>query len=81
MIKVVHILDDIALGGVTRLLDALLAHIGEPFEQSFLELKTRLALPPRIDAQVIVVHFTMAWDKLPFLLALRQITAPAGDLD
>ncbi len=71
MISVAHLVDDSAVGGVTRFLDALTGELGEKVRQSRISVKPLATLPPRIDADVVIVHFTMSWSKLPFLLALR----------
>ena len=70
--KVIHILDDIALGGVTRLLDSLLPALGDGFDHRRVNTRTRYRLPPRLDADIVVIHFTAAWNKMPFLLGLRR---------
>ena len=71
MITVTHVLDDTALGGVTRFLDALEHELGASVQQSRVAVAPRTTLPPTVSDDVIVVHFTMSWAKLPFLLALR----------
>jgi glycosyltransferase involved in cell wall biosynthesis len=74
MKAIVHLLDDPALGGVTRLLDSLMQSLGSDFRQEKLLVKTGFRLPPVIDADVIVIHFTLAWRKLLFLLGLRLLS-------
>lgn len=71
MTRVLHLIDDAALGGVTRLLDSLIAELSATDRHDRVHTATRLRLPGPIDADVVVVHFTMAWAKLPFLAALR----------
>ena len=74
MVKIVHLLDDAALGGVTRLLDSLIGRLDHLHDHLLLVTRTRFRLAPSLDARIIVVHFTMAWGKVPFLfmLALRH---------
>ncbi len=79
MRNIVHILDDVALGGVTRLLDSLLPALDAGLRHERIVQRTQRRLPPRLRADVIVVHFTMAWSKLPFLAALR-LAHPAARL-
>ena len=70
-LTVTHLLDDTALGGVTRFLDALAITLDPRTRQNRVGTNPRRLLPPRLDADVVVVHFTMSWSKLPYLLALR----------
>jgi glycosyltransferase involved in cell wall biosynthesis len=79
MRKIVHLLDDIALGGVTRLISSLIPTLADEFDQQQLNLCTRFSLPPRIEADVILVHFTLGWTKLAFLFGLR-LRAPRAAL-
>ena len=71
MITIAHLVDDAGLGGVTRSLDTLTAKLGPGFSHRRHVVRPSLPLPPNLDAEIIVVHFTMAWAKLPFLAALR----------
>jgi glycosyltransferase involved in cell wall biosynthesis len=75
--KVLHLLDDPALGGVSRLLDSLIAALGDGFTHDRHVVNTRLTSPPAYDADVLVVHFTVSWIKLPYLMALRLRHAKA----
>lgn len=70
MITVVHFLNDFALGGVTRFLDALSVRLGPNISQTTMCAPAH-RMPPAIAADVVVIHITMSWSKLPFLLALR----------
>ena len=71
MITVTHLLDDTDLGGVTRFLDALETGLGDAVQQSRVVVSPRATVPPRLMDDIVVVHFTLSWAKLPFLLALR----------
>jgi glycosyltransferase involved in cell wall biosynthesis len=71
MITVAHLLSDAALGGVTRFLDALGQRLGPRIRQTRYAVTPETALPARLDADVVVLHFTMSWSKLPYLLMLR----------
>ena len=71
MACIVHIIDDAALGGVTRLLDSLINELSDVDQHHRILAITRLRLPERIEADIIVIHFTLSWAKLPFLMALR----------
>ncbi len=74
MIRIAHLLDDGALGGVTRFLDALEGRMGPAFQNERYLVSPRLSLPRSIDADAIVVHFAMSWAKLPYLWLLRAST-------
>ncbi len=71
MITVAHLSNDAALGGVTRFLDALGRRLSPRIRQCRYAVRPERALPPKIDDDIVVLHFTMSWSKLPFLLALR----------
>jgi glycosyltransferase involved in cell wall biosynthesis len=71
MIKVVHLSDDRGLGGVNRSVDALLARLDTSFAHSRQHVQPARELPPALDTQVVVIHFTLSWRKLPWLYGLR----------
>jgi D-inositol-3-phosphate glycosyltransferase len=71
MIKVVHLIDDVGLGGVTRVLADHLPRLTDSWEHRVEVIAPGWRLPNRMDADVVLVHFTLNWSKLPFLLALR----------
>jgi len=68
--KVVHLLDDPALGGINRLLDAQLPELSA-WEHEKIVLSSKYRLAPHLNADVAVIHLTAAWSKLPFLASLR----------
>ena len=72
MITIAHLVDDAGLGGVTRNLDTLADRLGSGFIHQRHVVCARASVPPHLDADVIAVHVTMAWSKLPFLAALRM---------
>ena len=71
MIRLAHIIDDAGFGGVVRYLDTLKAALGPRIVHNRLVADTGRMVAPRVDADVIVLHATMAWRKLPFLISLR----------
>jgi glycosyltransferase involved in cell wall biosynthesis len=71
VITIAHLLDDGALGGVTRFLDALVQRMGPAFQHQRHIVSPHLSLPGPIKADAIVVHFAASWAKLPFLSLLR----------
>lgn len=71
MIRIAHLLDDGALGGVTRFLDALEWSTTQTFQHERHIVSPRLSIPRSVKADAIVVHFAMSWTKLPYLMMLR----------
>ncbi len=69
--RVAHLLDDFALGGITK----SFAIFREPILASAFTSEIRQVQPawlaPRIYADVIVTHFTPNWQKLAFVASLR----------
>lgn len=72
--RVVHIIDDAGFGGVVRYIDTLKEALGDAVQHDRLVIDTDSLRLPRIDGDVVVLHATMAWRKVPFLLALRLAT-------
>lgn len=73
-IRMAHVIDDASFGGVTRYIETLAGVLGESVEQRRIVVDTSSVRMPAIDADVVVLHATMAWRKLPFLAALRLAT-------
>lgn len=71
LLRTTHLLDDPALGGVTRTIDTIRANLGAAYEHTLDIVDTRRSTTPRLAGDVLVVHFTANWAKLPFLAALR----------
>ena len=77
-LKIAHFIETIELGGVLRNLETLMAHMPD-VEHIRHDIQPRHQLPPVVPAdQLVVIHFTSSWSKLPFLAALRAMrgTAP-----
>jgi D-inositol-3-phosphate glycosyltransferase len=74
MIRVAHLIDDPNLGGVTRTVADTLRHLGQGIAGRIVPVRTAWRLPPRVEADVIVIDFTLSWAKLLFLLVLRLAT-------
>ena len=73
MSRLVHLLDDISLGGVTKMIEAMMsAEQLKEHDQDI--LKVNLARPEvrNLNADTIIVHFSLSWWALPFLYALRK---------
>ncbi len=70
--QIVHLSNDPALGGVNRWLDAQLPRLDKAFEHSRVMVTPKTGKPPFLDADVIVIHFTMAWRSLLWLRNLRH---------
>jgi glycosyltransferase involved in cell wall biosynthesis len=71
MATVLHLIDDTNLGGVNRALESLLLRLEGPDHHEARRVRSVGGLPGRVTADIVVVHFTVSWAKLPFLLALR----------
>ena len=75
--KIAHLIETIEMGGVLRNLETLMAHM-VGVEHIRYEVSPRTQLPPVIPAdQLVVIHFTASWSKLPFLAALRAMRGRA----
>ena len=82
MPTILHLLDDTALGGVIRLLDSLIQSLGNAAAHKIRTVQTDWRPAPTLRSagarpDIIVVHFTSAWRKLPLLASLR-LRAPAA---
>jgi glycosyltransferase involved in cell wall biosynthesis len=71
MTRIVHLLDDSGLGGVTRTVETVAAHLGCGTVHAIEIVDAFSRRVERLDADIIVVHFTANWAKLPFLALLR----------
>lgn len=71
MIRVAHLRDEAEMGGVARMLQFQLDRLGPAFEQSTMFVSPQRMTPLTINADVLVVHVTSIWTKLPYLAALR----------
>lgn len=74
-VKVVHLVDDMTAGGVTRNLRYLLRHpgIADHALQSVSQVRRGFWAIGQVDADVIVSHLTINWRGLPGLVALRAM--------
>ena len=70
MATIAHLLDDARLGGVTGVIRQQRQALAR-WQHRALLLRTDRRLAPRIDADLIIVHFTVGWSKLPFLASLK----------
>lgn len=71
-LNTVHLLDDMAFGGVTRALTVFEdPRIAGRMASRILQVDPRAFLANRLNAQMIVIHFTPRWRALPFLASLR----------
>lgn len=71
--KIIHLIDDISLGGVTKNL-ALFEHpaLGRHYDFAIEQVDPDWAIAPRLKASVIVVHFSASWKTIPFLYSLSS---------
>lgn len=75
-LRVAHLLDDMQLGGVTRLVAFLIEGLGACRHERFAVVASgRFGVDASLRAfnpAVLVVHFTLNWGKLPYVIALRR---------
>ncbi|MEP3420951.1 MAG: glycosyltransferase family 4 protein [Erythrobacter sp.] len=72
MIKVAHLLDDFAMGGVTRALNLFeQPSLAAKGESRVMPVDPGARLAPSIDADLIVDHMALSWRRISFLLSLR----------
>jgi glycosyltransferase involved in cell wall biosynthesis len=71
-LKIAHLNDDFALGGVTKSLEALTADFGASLGEHAIVPVNVNAAPPRVDADVILTHLPPSWRWLVFAWRLRQ---------
>jgi glycosyltransferase involved in cell wall biosynthesis len=70
--RLVNLLHDFALGGVTRYLGIFDTEIlRSAVEPSLLGIDPKAVIAPRLDADIIVTNFPPSWGRLPFLASLR----------
>ncbi|MBB4265287.1 glycosyltransferase family 4 protein [Roseospira visakhapatnamensis] len=70
--RVVHLLDDGGLGGVTRhIKDVMTSRVAQVFDMERVEVNPRDPWAPRFGADLLHVHVTANWRKLPWLASLR----------
>jgi glycosyltransferase involved in cell wall biosynthesis len=72
MTHVLHLIDDPKLGGINRTLDMHASGLGKGFTVERRLVDPRGLSVDGLVADVVVVHFTLAWRKLPFLARLRM---------
>ncbi|MEO9600885.1 glycosyltransferase family 4 protein [Parasphingorhabdus sp.] len=71
--KIVHLLDDISLGGVTKSLELFRnPTLERHYSFSVEEVHPEWSIAPRFDASAIVVHFSVSWKTMPFLYSLAS---------
>ncbi len=71
-LKIIHLIDDNRVGGVTGILDNLSAlNKNQTYHFNVLNVDTDFKIAPKMDADIIVIHFTLNWKKLLFLISLR----------
>ncbi len=66
MKHVLHLIDDPKLGGINRTLEMHANGLGKGFSVERRLVDPRGLSVDGLVADVVVVHFTLAWRKLPF---------------
>jgi glycosyltransferase involved in cell wall biosynthesis len=77
MMTFAHLIEPVGLGGVVRNLETLTEHMRDVTHIRH-DVEPRTSLPPVIPAdQLVVIHFTASWSKMPYLAALRAMRGRA----
>ena len=72
MIQIAHLLDDFAMGGVTRALSLFdEPRLREASRSVILPMQRKMTEAPALEADVIVIHVPPCFSRLPYLAALR----------
>lgn len=72
MIRIVHLLDDFAMGGVTRALSLFEDdRIAAMAQSRVVTMGKGVVAAPRLDCDLIVIHVPPCWSRLPHLAALK----------
>ena len=72
MIRAVHLLDDFAMGGVTRALGVFDEdELAGTVQSRTVPVAMSGQLAPKLDADLIVLHMPPSWRRLPWLASLR----------
>ena len=73
MNKIVHLVDDQTMGGVMiALMNFQDPRITKHSENHTVIVNPINVKPPKINSDIIIIHFTVSWRKLPFLIGLRM---------
>lgn len=71
--KIVHLISDLSVGGVTNNLKIFDEDIlRSNFVSSIVPITTQWKIAPQYDADIIITHFSPSWANLPFLFSLRK---------
>ena len=71
MTAIAYLIDDAGVGGVTRTLASQIAQLAPYFDIRQSVVNAYHPMPPQLNEDAVVVHFTPSWGKLPFLTLLR----------
>lgn len=71
MMHIAHLTDDPGLGGVNRMIDALIARTRGDFRHARHVVAPARSAPRALGADIIVVHFTLSWRKLAWIAQLH----------
>ncbi len=71
--KIVHLISDLSVGGVTNNLKLFDEDILQSkFASTIVPITTQWTIAPQYDADIIITHFSPSWANLPFLFSLRK---------
>lgn len=72
MIRIVHLLDDFAMGGVTQAMKLFEdSRLAEHCTSRTVLMERRADKAPKLEADLIVIHVPPQWARLPYLIALK----------
>jgi glycosyltransferase involved in cell wall biosynthesis len=76
--KVIHLLDDSRIGGITNTLGNLVtSHLAEEFEFIVSAIDARKPIFYGLKADIIIIHYSCNWRKLPNLILLKLLNPEA----
>ena len=71
--QITHLLDDFALGGVTKNLELFQnPNLTARYESTIVEVDPKWSIAPKLNTDIILVHFPPSWKVLAFLVSLRS---------
>lgn len=70
--RIVHLLDDFGMGGVTQALSVFdQPELNQIASSRIISVKPNARLAPKLQANLIIDHMALSWARMPFLISLR----------
>lgn len=71
--RIIHLISDMSLGGVTKNLEIFdQDNLAMKYDSTIVQAETEWKLAGKYDADIIITHFSPSWANLPFLYALKR---------